>query len=854
LYQLRSELNDLLKNESGEANYIENVRGKGYRFAYHVEVAASDWSEPFVDRTQQLLMLWKSYRTSKTTGLAIACVTGEEGEGKTSLVRRFLSDLREKESPVFIGCGACMASDGSTQGYGPWYTALSDLLSRYPRVRRVMQENAPTWLSDIEHDAGADRSSERRPPQLYRFLFALGDIQPIVIFLDNMHLDSGSAVDLVRFLADQMRPPKLFIILAYQERKLVRGSSITALIKKCSGPGILQPIRVSFLALQDVEEYVSVRFPNDSLPPEIAHILFDVTGGYPDFLVKAARWLETKGMLQLRDGKWIINTTLDEVRQGLPASINDMLRELLDGLEITDYRILQMAALSGEEFNAPVIARALDLDPIHVEETTSRLQKLPFFITSVDDKLLPDGNTAKHFRFRHFVQETIVQDMGMALRAAYSLKLAGALLHLYGSSRVEIYSQVSFLYALGGRRQDAIRYLRQAADYYIARHNFQDAAEVCRRALNIIQAMESLAGGLDELKCLNILGISIMSMGGYAAPELQKIYARAEEICHKLTVNDELATVLFGRWTYTIDVGNIKEAEVIANEMMRVAGLLRSPVREAMLMEAYYALGVSLLQLGRFKEAQDHLRVAYDSYRPEHAKFDIFSTLTDPRIRILCHLARGMCLCGNLDAALDLMLDTNSETQEMIDDPETRCYSLVFLADVYQFRREPANCRRIAGQAIELAVAEGIMQERAWAILVQSWAAALDNGTETTFREYEDQLNQYERLGCGVALTKFYALLAEAYLDQARLADGENALQKAKAFANKNGEYYYSAEIKRLEGELLIRQGNIADAVQCLLRAKAEAQEAGALLFQLRAEASLSRISADRNASSSAGT
>src|SRR5512146_282685 len=114
-----SVLRKSLRQSSGRT-FIETVPRRGYRFVAQVQTTNTvDVDVPrngiplenpvFVaERESQLQDLHLSLKKAQTGARQIVFLTGEAGIGKTTLVRRFLSDLRETWPAPCFGQGECL--------------------------------------------------------------------------------------------------------------------------------------------------------------------------------------------------------------------------------------------------------------------------------------------------------------------------------------------------------------------------------------------------------------------------------------------------------------------------------------------------------------------------------------------------------------------------------------------------------------------------------------------------------------------------------------------------------------------------------------------------------------------------
>jgi predicted ATPase len=110
-------------------------------------------------------------------------------------------------------------------------------------------------------------------------------------------------------------------------------------------------------------------------------------------------------------------------------------------------------------------------------------------------------------------------------------------------------------------------------------------------------------------------------------------------------------------------------------------------------------------------------------------------------------------------------------------------------------------------------------------------------------------LAAWETAGTRYRRPTFLAWLAEAYGKAGQAEEGLIVLAEALAQVEETGERYYEAELRRLKGELLLMQGDKAEAEasfpqaeSCFQHAIEAAQRQQAKSWELRATMSLARL------------
>jgi tetratricopeptide (TPR) repeat protein len=86
------------------------------------------------------------------------------------------------------------------------------------------------------------------------------------------------------------------------------------------------------------------------------------------------------------------------------------------------------------------------------------------------------------------------------------------------------------------------------------------------------------------------------------------------------------------------------------------------------------------------------------------------------------------------------------------------------------------------------------------------------------------------------------ALFAQGLIAAGRSEEALDALSQALTMSESTGELFYAAELWRLKGEVLARNGSLAEAEHCLREGIDMARRQEAKLFELRSAASLCRL------------
>src|SRR5262249_34236807 len=171
-------------------------------------------------------------------------------------------------------------------------------------------------------------------------------------------------------------------------------------------------------------------------------------------------------------------------------------------------------------------------------------------------------------------------------------------------------------------------------------------------------------------------------------------------------------------------------------------------------------------------------------------------------------------------------------------------FVLGFAAVLHQCRREVHVAQERAEAAIRLATDQGFPYWMAYGAILRGWALGHKGQAQAEMEQIKQGLRVFRATGAEIGRQYFLALLAEAHGILREPEAGLQVLIEALVHVEHTGDRYYTAEIHRLKGELLLRQkvDNQAEAETCFQQAMAIAQNQQAKSLELRAATSLALL------------
>src|SRR5215472_1241759 len=351
IYSLRA----ALTAGNGEAEWIQSVARRGYRFTAPIRVARAlpdsaappapetgEGGEPpdalFVGRQRETVRLHRHWQQALNREQQVVLIAGEPGIGKTALVRRFCAAV---EPPPLLCIGRCTPQHREAEPYMPVLEALGPIVSAAEMIE-VAREQAPTWLIQMPWLLATDERTALReslagvgPARMLRegkrLFAALAEQSPVLLVLEDVHWADSATVDLLRALAESDAQSRLMLIATYRSSEIVvRDHPLRPLVSELAarkrGVDVLS---LETLTLAQVRDYLERRFSAAGLAAQIAPRLEERSGGNPLFLEAMTSYLCEQGRIVHGEQGWHLATALDELEVGVPEGLREMIRTYL---------------------------------------------------------------------------------------------------------------------------------------------------------------------------------------------------------------------------------------------------------------------------------------------------------------------------------------------------------------------------------------------------------------------------------------------------------------------------------------------------------------------------------------------
>ena len=446
------------------------------------------------------------------------------------------------------------------------------------------------------------------------------------------------------------------------------------------------------------------------------------------------------------------------------------------------------------------------------------------------------------YLFKHaLIQETAYQSLLKSTRQQYHRRIAQVLEAQFPDTAAAQPELLAHHYTEAGLREQAVGYWQRAGQQALQRSANPEAVRHLTTGLTLLAMLpETPVRAQQELELQIALGPALIATNGAGAPEVERTYARARELCRRVGETPQLFPVLYGLWLYYLVRAQLQTAQNLGEQLLSLAqGTQEVPL----ILEAHRALGTSLFYLGELALARAHLEQALALYDPQEHHSWAFRSGQDPGVVCRGFAAWALGMLGYPDQALQRSCEAITLPQEL-SHPFSLAYALDFAARIHQFRREGELTQEQAQALIALSREQGFTQRLATGTIIWGWALTAQGQGEEGIAQMCQGLAAFRATGAELARPYYLALLGEAYGELGQTGEGLKVLAKALATTHKTGEQFCAAELHRLRGKLLLACSAEphAEAEACFQQALTIARRQQAKSWELRAATSLSRL------------
>ena len=503
--------------------------------------------------------------------------------------------------------------------------------------------------------------------------------------------------------------------------------------------------------------------------------------------------------------------------------------------------------MAGEEFSAAIVAAAVTEDLENVEEWCAVMVQR-HILQPRGTIQWPDGTVAGRYVFAHALYQEVLYDRIAAGRRAELHRRIGRRLEAGFSGQVEdIAAELATHFERGRDFGRAVPYVEQAARKILRRGAPQEALGLVDRALGMLQKLPDAAErARHELALRIIQGQTLAAIKGYMARDAERAYMRVRELSSGIEWLPPSLPCCSASGRFT-SCG--PSTRTLWRSLSSFGIWQRASRDPALRIFAHLVVGVSLLCTGELVEGHATLEQERDLYDAQRHRALAVQYGVDPWVANRAYAAMALWLLGRVDQAVRTSEEATAHAHAL-GHPLSVAFSLNLAALLFIARREPQRVEDRAGSLIALSSELGLQYWIDQSAAQQGWALIHQGRFEEGVARTRAVLDTWRAEGKGLLRPSYLGATAEAHGAMGQLEQGIELVDEALAAVDRTGERWWESELRRLKGELTLKQAvrsrsgprAAADAEACFVDALAVARQQGARSLELRAAVSLARL------------
>jgi class 3 adenylate cyclase/tetratricopeptide (TPR) repeat protein len=784
---------------------------------------------PLIGRAHEMGLLLDRWRLARQGEGQVLTLIGEAGIGKSRSIEALQDAIAgEPHGLIYLQCSPYHSDSALYPVIQHMSRAADFVAGDSPAIRMeklgalfsqraVMDPAAVPLLAELLSIPGAPPvPGLPTPAQRKTATIALladeivrrGEAETMLLVVEDVHWSDATTLELLTRIADGVAKARLLVV-------------VTA--RPDFAPPWLARAHATLLTLgrlgrTDCADLVAGIAASQGLSADTVAAIVEKTDGVPLFVEEL-----TKSVME----------SAGEAGAAVPATLKDSLMARLDRLG--DARdVAQIAAVIGRQFSLALLDAVAPKHGAELEDALARLVSAGI--------VFPDGGgVEQRFSFKHaLLRDAAYESLLLARRREWHERTARALEERFLEPAGNEPELLAYHFAEAGLAENACDYRMKAGDRALNRSAYNEAIANFSAGLKLAETLpESRDGLCRQLDFLLKLGPTSGVARGMQSAEAEDAYQRAAEIGE--TLADGVA-VFRGKWGLWLNA-NIRRKTSLARE--RASELVTLAQRSGdsdLLLEAYHCRWSTALFRGDVAGARDDGQIGVESYDvTRHRHLGAMFGGHDPGVCAHVVSALGLQMSGDEERAQSIAAQ-GLTLAEALDHPNTLAHALHNRAIGLQLIGDRDAVFSFAQRAAMLAEKFGLLPWRAGSLLLVGWATAVASGIADAVQLTDAEIDK--ATAAGPLPHYFLGLAAEVLLAAGRAADGLAHLDRAIAGVDEPGIGFYLPEIYRLRGECLLAldRNKKNEAQLAFAAARDIAQQQGAIIFQRRAERSLSMI------------
>jgi class 3 adenylate cyclase/tetratricopeptide (TPR) repeat protein len=798
---------------------------------------------PFIGRGEEIELLCRLWERAKAGEGQIVQISGEAGIGKSRVIaalqERILGDpnirLSYFCSPHHSGSTLYPVTAHLERAAG--FTREDTVTTKLDKLEALLSQSVanPAESITLFADLLGLSTDDRYPPitldpqqrrelilaASIRHLEGLARRRPVLLIYEDIHWIDSTSLELLEMVMD--RVPYLSVLMVITSRPELQPA--------WAGRPHVSTLALSRLDRRETEALVAHVAGDKAIPSEIVARIVERTDGIPLFIEELTKTLLEGGLLRKEHDRYLLDRPVSQL--AIPTSLHASLMARLDRLSSGIKEVAQIGAALGREFSYEVLASVTLHNHDQLQDALNQLTGagLVFYRGA-----LPRASII----FKHaLIQDAAYGTLLRSERQELHERIARTLEQRFRDTVAAQPEVLAHHYTQAGLLEAAIDYWRKAGERAIRRSANVEAVAHLTQGIELTHSLPPTPErDRRELRLYLALGPAMRAITGHATEEVLNVYSRARDLLNEDATVRERISVLYGLWIIHFtrwDTGPYELAQELVRLSERHQDLEAPTLGQAL-------MGNTLWARGAFVAARSYLERSLELCETGSNNIADVRALHNHGVAALSFLGVTLWPLGFPEKAAEAADRALAQARHTGHVPLTALalHNQAFLVasfgvDRHLIRIEPR-------EAESYCVEHGVAAYEPWARFWQGLVLARGDDPRDGIEIMRGAMDAAQKIGAGLFRSVHLGHLGIAYASLGQSETGIDLLAEAIRTAETTNAGFFTAELHRLRGDLLVQLGRLYEAESDLQRGLAIARLQHARLWELRAATSIARM------------
>ena len=340
--------------------------------------------------------------------------------------------------------------------------------------------------------------------------------QPLVVIFEDLHWIDAETQELLDLLVDSVASARILMLVNYRPEYH----------HEWGNRAYYTQLRLDPLGGQSADEMLHALLGEDASLQSLKRLIIDKTQGNPFFMEEIVRALVEQGVL-VRNGATRLTKPLTEIH--IPPTVHGILASRIDALSASEKDLLQTLAVIGKDFSLNLVRHITASPDDRLERMLKGLQAGEFIYEQ------PASGEAE-YTFKHALTQEVAYNSMLIERRRLLHERTGEAIETLFKDRIDDHlAELAHHYSRTANTRKAVEYLFRAGSPGRSAFRLLRSGRRLSSALELLKHLpDDTERARQELSVRSVLGRSLANAKGWAAAELEPVYARARELCAQI--------------------------------------------------------------------------------------------------------------------------------------------------------------------------------------------------------------------------------------------------------------------------------------------------------------------------------